>query len=80
MTVTHKIKQRREELRYSRPQLAEEVGVGWETIKAYETKGAIPSLPVALKLAKVLELSMEELFTLEEIEQMEKPETDNDIA
>jgi DNA-binding XRE family transcriptional regulator len=47
----------------SRPQLAEQIGVSWETVKAYEVKGGLPSLKVALKIANVLKCSVEDVFS-----------------
>lgn len=64
---------RRTALNLTRPQLAEKVNVSWETIKAYEVKGATPSLQVALKIAKALDTSVEYLFgSLIEAEEIEK--------
>lgn len=63
MAVTNsKLYLKRTEKGITRPQLAESVEVSWETIKAYEVKGASPSLQVALKIAKALDSTVEELF------------------
>ena len=50
----------------SRPALAEKVGVSWETIKAYEVKGAFPSLKVAFKIAKELDVKIDDLYEITE--------------
>lgn len=57
------IQKLREEKRLSRPKLAELVGVSWETIKAYEVKGAFPSIHVAFKLAVALGCKVDDLFS-----------------
>lgn len=56
------IKFYREKKGLTRPALADKVGVSWETIKAYEVKGAVPSLKVAFKIAHVLDVKVDELF------------------
>ena len=53
---------KRLEKKLTRPQLAEFAEVSWETVKAYEVKGATPSLQVALKIAKALDTTVEDLF------------------
>lgn len=60
------IKVYREMKGLSRPALAEKVGVSWETIKAYEVKGAFPSLKVAFKIAKELDVKIDDLFEITE--------------
>lgn len=57
-----KLYDKRVEKGFTRPQLAEKAEVSWETIKAYEVKGATPSLQVALKIAKALDETVEYLF------------------
>ena len=59
------IKLYREMKRMTRPALAKKVGVQWETIKAYEVKGATPSLKVAYRIAKVLGVKIEDLYEFE---------------
>jgi DNA-binding XRE family transcriptional regulator len=66
MRLISNIQQLRENKRFSRPQLAERVDVSWETIKAYEVKGAYPSIHVAFKMAKALECRVDDLFTIED--------------
>jgi putative transcriptional regulator len=62
MELKSNIQQLREAKRFSRPQLAQQVGISWETIKAYEVKGAYPSIHVAFKLAKALDCTVDDLF------------------
>jgi len=64
--VRSNIKVYREMKGLSRPALAEKVGVSWETIKAYEVKGAFPSLKVAFKIAKELDVKIDDLFEITE--------------
>ncbi|MCP4521765.1 MAG: helix-turn-helix transcriptional regulator [Cytophagales bacterium] len=46
--------------------LAEELGVTRKTINAIENKKIIPSTLIALKMAKYFEVSVEEIFSIEE--------------
>ncbi|MBA5792619.1 helix-turn-helix transcriptional regulator [Flavobacterium sp. xlx-214] len=46
--------------------LADKVGVSRQTINSIETKKYIPSAVLALKLAKVFEMKVDDLFELEE--------------
>ncbi|PPK98275.1 helix-turn-helix transcriptional regulator [Parapedobacter indicus] len=51
---------------FSQDTLAQAVGVSRQTINALEAAKYVPSTVLALKLARVLEKSIEELFELEE--------------
>lgn len=62
------IKFYRKRIGLTRPALAEKVGVSWETIKAYEVKGAFPSLKVAYRIAKTLGIKIDDLYEFEEWE------------
>jgi putative transcriptional regulator len=62
INLKSRIKEIREEAGFSRPKFAEMVDVHWETIKAYEVKGAYPSLKVAFKIAKALDVKIEDLY------------------
>jgi putative transcriptional regulator len=48
--------------------LAQKIGVSRQTINAIETNKFIPSTVVALKIAKVLQKKVDELFSLEEFD------------
>lgn len=50
----------------SQEQLAIEAGVSRQTINALEAAKYVPSTVLALKLSRILEKSIEELFELEE--------------
>ncbi len=51
---------------YSQEQLANAVQVSRQTINALEAAKYVPSTVLALKLSKVLEKNIEELFQLED--------------
>ena len=56
----------RAEKRYSQDDLAKLVAVSRQTINAIEREKYDPSLPLALKIAKVFQKKVEEIFFLEE--------------
>ncbi len=56
----------RAERRYSQDDLAKLVDVSRQTINAIEREKYDPSLPLALKIAKVFNKKVEEIFFLEE--------------
>ncbi|MDR9363141.1 MAG: helix-turn-helix transcriptional regulator [Microbacteriaceae bacterium] len=56
----------REKADLSRQQLADEVGVHYQTIGYIERGEYAPSLILALKLAEALDASVEDIFWLEE--------------
>ena len=63
-----KLKILRAERDWSQAQLAEALGVSRQTINAIETGKYDPSLPLAFKMAKLFECSIEDIFTPDEIE------------
>ncbi|RLI78368.1 transcriptional regulator [Archaeoglobales archaeon] len=65
-TIISKLKSIRQLKNLSQQQLADLVGVSRESIAAYENGRVRPSLPVLLKLAKVLGVKPEDLFDLED--------------
>ncbi len=64
--VKNKIKINRTIKNLTQKELAEKVGVSRQTINYIENNRYIPSVLLALKISKVLEKSIEELFQLEE--------------
>lgn len=56
----------RAEKRYSQDDLAKLVNVSRQTINAIEREKYDPSLPLALKIAKVFNKKVEEIFFLEQ--------------
>ncbi len=56
----------RAERRFSQEDLAKLVNVSRQTINAIEREKYDPSLPLALKIAKIFQKKVEEIFVLEE--------------
>ena len=56
----------RAEFHWSQLELAMRLGVSRQAINAIETGKYDPSLPLAMKLARLFEKSVEEVFELEE--------------
>lgn len=64
MKNTIKIERARHDL--TQGDLAEKVGVSRQTINSIETKKYVPSAVLALKIAQVFQIPVENLFELEE--------------
>ena len=64
--MQNEIKIERTRLGFTQAQLAERVGVSRQTIHSIEKGRYIPSTTLALKLARILERPVEQLFILEE--------------
>ncbi|MFN3338839.1 MAG: helix-turn-helix transcriptional regulator [Dietzia sp.] len=60
------VRECRREKRVTQAELAESVGVSRQTIIAVERGDYSPSVYLAIRIARTLERSVEELFTLEE--------------
>ena len=56
------MRQLRSELNWSQADLAERLGVSRQTVNAIETGRYDPSLPLAVKIAKVFERPIEAIF------------------
>ncbi|APV35898.1 helix-turn-helix transcriptional regulator [Acinetobacter soli] len=52
--------------KWSQQQLAEQLGVSRQTVNAIEKQRYDPSLPLAFKLSKIFDLSIEGIFQYEE--------------
>ena len=63
--MENQIKERREQLGLSQGALAKACGVSRQTINAIENNKYDPTLALGMKLARLLEVPVEELFTLE---------------
>ena len=63
--MKNRLKVLRAERNWSQLELAMRVGVSRQAINAVETGKFDPSLPLALKLARVFETSVESVFELE---------------
>jgi putative transcriptional regulator len=60
--VKNKLKILRAEYNWSQAKLAEQLGVSRQTVNAIETGKYDPSLPLAFKMARLFETSIEEIF------------------
>ncbi|WP_196139803.1 helix-turn-helix transcriptional regulator [Aliikangiella sp. G2MR2-5] len=69
--VTNKIAVFRSLLKISQQDLANAIGVSRKTISTVETGRFTPSVTIALKLALFFETSVEELFSLNEPDNLE---------
>ena len=58
--------QLRKQHKITQEELANEVGVTRQTITSIETGKYIASLPLAFKIAKFFDMSIEEIFSIEE--------------
>jgi putative transcriptional regulator len=63
--LANRLKDRRGELGLTQAGLAERVGVTRKTVNTVENGVFTPSATLAIKLAKALDLSVEELFWIE---------------
>lgn len=63
--MKNNIKIERARNNFTQGDLAEKVGVSRQTINSIETKKYIPSAVLALKIAKVFEMKVDDLFELE---------------
>jgi len=65
-TLKNKLREFRQEYGYSQDKLAEKLGVSRQTIISIEKGKYSPSLPLALKIAKVFSTAVENIFFLDE--------------
>jgi putative transcriptional regulator len=63
--LANRLKDRRAELGFTQAELAEKVGVTRKTVNTVENGVFTPSATLAIKLARALELSVEDLFWIE---------------
>ncbi len=64
--MTNTVRERREACGWTQAELAGSCGVSRQSIVSIERGRYVPSLRLALRLARLFECSVEELFTLEE--------------
>jgi len=62
--LDNKLKERRAELGLTQAELAELVGVTRKTVNTIENQVFVPSTILALKLARALDMPVEELFSI----------------
>lgn len=60
--MKNRLKQLRAARAWSQGELADRLAVSRQTINAIETEKYDPSLPLALKIAKLFKLSVEQIF------------------
>jgi putative transcriptional regulator len=65
--VKNRLKVLRAEHDWSQQDLAEKLGVSRQTINAIETEKYDPSLPLALKIGRLFDQSVERIFMLEDV-------------
>ena len=68
MTIQNNLAHYRQKRGFTAINLAREIGVSRQTIYAMETGTYVPNTLLALKLAQVLEVKVEDLFRLEDSE------------
>jgi putative transcriptional regulator len=66
-TIYNSVSQLRKQHNLSQEELAQKVDVSRQTIIALEKNNYLPSLLLALKIAKIFKVSVEELFSLREV-------------
>lgn len=63
--VSNRVKERRQELGWTQQELADRVGVSRQSVNSIERERYVPSLPLALAIARVFGCSTDDLFRLE---------------
>lgn len=63
--MKNRIRVERAELRMTQQQLADAIGVSRQTVNAIETGRFVPSTVLALKIARLFEKPVEQVFQLE---------------
>ena len=63
--MENRIRELRAVKRWSQADLADKLGVSRQTVNALETGKYDPSLPLAFKISKLFEMTLETLFTPE---------------
>ncbi|HJQ36078.1 MAG TPA: helix-turn-helix transcriptional regulator [Thermoanaerobaculia bacterium] len=72
--MKNRLKVLRAERDWSQQDLADELDVSRQTINAIETEKYDPSLPLALKIARLFEQRVEEIFTLDNFDAKTSPQ------
>ena len=67
--IVNQIKEHRLRLGQTQEELAEKAGVSRQSINSIERGRYTPSLPLALKFARVFNIPMDKLFILQEVEE-----------
>jgi putative transcriptional regulator len=69
LSMKNRLRVIRAEHNWSQADLAEKLGVSRQTINAIETEKYDPSLPLAFKIARLVNLKIEDIFTLDKDEE-----------
>ena len=64
--ITNRVKELRGERGWTQQQLAAAAGVSRQSVNSIERNRYVPSLPLALKFAKVFKIPTDNIFTLED--------------
>lgn len=64
--LNNRVREERLRMNLTQAELAEAVGVSRQSINSIERERYIPSLPLALRFARVFERPVDELFQLED--------------
>jgi len=65
-SVQNRVRELREEHSWTQQDLAARAGVSRQSIISIEKQRYVPSLPLALKLARIFAVAADDLFTLKE--------------
>ena len=79
-TVANRLANQRKTLRLSQAELAKQVGITRQAVYAIEANQYLPSTKISLRLAEVLNCSVEDLFSLQESEVVVEAEFIGDLA
>lgn len=61
--LENKLREKREQLRLTQRQVAEEVGITYQAYQRYEIGQIVPNVNIALQIAKTLGTTVEELYS-----------------
>lgn len=64
--MKNRVPELRRQRKWSQGELADELGVSRQTINAIETEKYDPSLPLALKIARLFDQPVERIFQLDD--------------
>ena len=56
------LKEKRKALNLTQKQVAERIGIQWQSYQRYENQEVIPTVYTAIRLAKTLNTTVEEIF------------------
>ena len=65
ISITNRVRELRSAQGWTQEQLAQAVGVSRQSINSIDRNRYVPSLELALKFARVFQISTDQIFTLE---------------